>query len=70
MNGNDIEERIIENNPGLGKRMTHIKHNEIYNLSDEISLEIFETPGHSSDHCCFIMKEKNLTSASSLAILS
>ena len=56
-----------ENNPGLENNMVHTKEGDVFVLEDElnigrevikkIELHPINTPGHMSDHLCFLMKE-------------
>jgi len=70
VDGNVSELMRYENNPGLEQNMVHTKEGDLFVLDDELNLdqEVLKkielhpiyTPGHMSDHLCFLMKETKL----------
>ena len=46
----------IESSPELKESLVHIKEGDTFPL-DDLELMPIETPGHTSDHLCFLLKE-------------
>jgi glyoxylase-like metal-dependent hydrolase (beta-lactamase superfamily II) len=56
IDGNTCEISRLETNPGLKEHLCHTEEGETFEL-DGISLTPVNTPGHLSDHLCFLMNE-------------
>ena len=60
IDGNPSEIARLENNPGLEKHMFHVKEGDVFTvdgLNGPIEFMPIDTPGHLSDHLCFLIKE-------------
>ena len=66
MDGNQSEVMRYENNPGLEQNMIHTEEGHSFildeKIGDTIKVEVLpiNTPGHMSDHLCFLMKETRI----------
>jgi len=56
IDGNTCEISRLETNPGLKDHLCHTEEGERFEL-DGIEFTPINTPGHLSDHLCFLMKE-------------
>ena len=54
---NIFEENRCDGNPGLRENLRHCQEGEDFKL-DKVSLLPIQTPGHMSDHLCFVVKEE------------
>lgn len=58
IDGCPTEKSRLRTNPELKNYLYHTKEGDQFDLEDGISLLPIDTPGHTSDHLCFLMKER------------
>ena len=58
IDGCPTEQSRLRSNPDLVNNLFHTKEGDSFELSPSITLFPIETPGHLSDHLCFLMKER------------
>lgn len=58
IDGNNCELSRLETNPALKDSLVHTEEGDVFNL-DGISFIPVNTPGHLSDHLCFLMNEND-----------
>ena len=60
IDGCPTEKSRLNSSPDLINHLFHTKEGDSFELEPSITLFPIETPGHLSDHLCFLMKESEL----------